>query len=150
MRKGCDIHCLLERCINLWHDEQFDVLIQKAICCDRSHDNFHRRPLSGNSHEHSIEVFTRLMLKGNVCVAIHWLMECYGGDVLKLSDSTTIGGTSMTVLEALGFKHPDPRAPPDWIIPFRDNFPLFENSQITGSRILSIAHQLQEGAGLGG
>ena len=111
--------------MNLWRDEQFDVLIQEAICCDRSLGNFHRCPLSGNSQGHSIEVFTRLMLKDNVCVAIHWLMECYGGDVLKPSDSTTIGGTSMTVLEELGFKHPDPCVPPDWILPSRDNLPLF-------------------------
>ena len=55
----------------------------------------------------------------------------------------------MTVLEALGLKHPDPCAPPDWILPALDNLPLFEDSQITGSHILSIAHRLQGGAGPG-
>ena len=49
--------------------------------------------------------------------AIHWLMKCSDGGVLKPSNSTTIGGTSMTVLEALGPKHSDPCAPPDWILP---------------------------------
>ena len=33
----------------------------------------------------------------------------------------------MTVLEALGLKHPDPCAPPDWILPSRDNLPLLED-----------------------
>ena len=60
--------------------------------------------------------------------------------------STTIGETSMTDLEALGLKHPDPCA---WILPSSDNLPLFEDSEITGSHILSIAHQLQGGAGPG-
>ena len=32
--------------------------------------NSHRHPLSGNSKEHSIKVFTRLMLEGNVCAAV--------------------------------------------------------------------------------
>ena len=82
--------------------------------------------------------------------AVHWLTERSGGGVLKPSDSTTIGGTSMTVLEALGLKHPDPCAPPDWILPALDNLPLFEDSEITGSHILLIAHQLQGGAGPGG
>ena len=82
--------------------------------------------------------------------AVRWLMERSGGGVLKPSDSTTIGGTSMTILEALSLKHPDPCAPPDWILPAMDNLPLFEDSEITGSHILSIAHQIQGGAGPGG
>ena len=77
-------------------------------------------------------------------------MERSGGGVLKPSDSTTIGGTSMTVLEVLGLKHPDPCAPTDWILPAMADLPLLKDSEITGSHILSIAHQLQGGAGLGG
>ena len=52
------------------------------------------------------------MLEGNVHAAVRWLTECSGGGVLKPSDSTTIGGTSMTILEALNLKHPDPCTPP--------------------------------------
>ena len=36
---------------------------------------------------------------------------------------------------------------PDWILLSRDNLPLFEDSETTGSHILSIAHQLQGDAG---
>ena len=54
--------------MNLWHDEQFDVLIQEAIRCDWSLRNSCQRPLSGYSQQHLIKVFTRLMLEGNVCV----------------------------------------------------------------------------------
>ena len=31
VHKGCDIHCLLERRMKLWCDEQFDVLLQEAV-----------------------------------------------------------------------------------------------------------------------
>jgi len=47
-----------------------------------------------------------------VCATVRWLTEHSGGGVLKPSNSTAIGGTSMTVLEALGLKHPDPCTPP--------------------------------------
>ena len=43
-----------------------------------------------------------------MCAAVRWLTECSGGGVLKSSDSTTIVETSITVLEALTLKHPDP------------------------------------------
>ena len=150
VRKGYDIRRLLERRMNLWRDEQCDVLLQEAVRCDRSLRNSHRHPVSRDHHEHLIKVFTRLMLEGIVRAAVCWLTERSGGGVLRPSDSTTIGGTSITVLEALGFKHPDPCTPPDWVLPSMDKLPFFEDSEITGTHILSIAHQLQSGAGPGG
>ena len=56
----------------------------------------------------------------------------------------------MSVLEALSLKHPDSCVPPDWILPSRNILPLCEDFEINGSHILSIAHQLQGGAGPGG
>ena len=56
----------------------------------------------------------------------------------------------MTVLDAMGLKHLDPCAPPNWILPAMGNLLLSEDSEITRSHILSIAHQLQGGAGPGG
>ena len=41
------------------------------------------------------------MLEGHVRAAVRWLTENSGGGVLKPSDSTTIGGASMTVLEIM-------------------------------------------------
>jgi len=90
------------------------------------------------------------MLEGNVHAAVHWLTEYSGGGVLKPSDSTTIGGTSMTVLDALGLKHPDPCVLPNYAPPSMDNLPFLEDSEITRSHILSVVHQLQGGAGPGG
>ena len=150
VRKGCDIRRLLERRMKLWRDEQFDTLLQEAVRCDQSLRNSRRRPSFKDSQEHLIKVFTRLMLEGNVRAAVRWLTERSGGGVLKPCDSTTIGGTSMTVLEALNLKHPDPCTPPDWVLPSMDKLPFLEDSEITGSHILTIAHQLQGGAGPGG
>ena len=69
---------------------------------------------------------------------------------MKPSDDTTIGGTSMTVFDALVLKHPDPCVTPDYALPSLDNLPFLEDSEITGSHILSVAHRLQAGAGPGG
>ena len=136
MHKGYDIRCLLEGCMKLWRDEQYDVLLQEAARCDQSLCNSHQRPSSRDSKEHLIKVFTRLMLESNVHAAVRWLTEHSGSGVLKPSDTATIGGTSMTVLEVLGLKNPDPCTPPDWVLPSM----AFEDSEITGSHILSIAH----------
>ena len=150
VRKGCDICRLLERRMKLWHDEQYDVLLQEAVCCDQSLRYSHQSPSSKDFKEHLVKVFTRLMLEGNVRAAVRWLTERSGSPVLKPSDSVTINGSTMTVLDVLGLKHPDPCAPPDWVLPSMDNLPYFEDSEITGSHILSIAHQLQGGVGPGG
>ena len=111
MRKGCDICRLLERHMKLWHNGQFDALLQEAVRCDQSLRNSRRRPSFKDFQEHLIKVFTRLMLEGNVHAAVRWLTERSGGGVLKPSDFTNIGGISMTVLEALNLKHPDPCTP---------------------------------------
>jgi len=90
------------------------------------------------------------MLEGNVRAAVRWLIERLGGGVLKPTDSTTIGGTSITVFDPLDLKHPNPCVPPDYALPSIDNLLFLEDSEITGSHILSVAHQLQGGAGPGG
>ena len=63
------------------------------------------------------------MLEGNVCAAVCWVTERSGGGV-KPTDSTTTGGTSMTILEALNLKHPDSCTPPDCVLPSMDKLPF--------------------------
>ena len=53
----------------------------------------------------------------------------------------------MTVIDVL---HPDPCIPSDWALSSKDDLPYLEDSEIIESHILSIAHQLQGGAGPGG
>ena len=56
----------------------------------------------------------------------------------------------MTVLEASNLKLPDLYTLTDYILPSMDKLPFLEDSEITGSHILTIAHQLQGDAGPGG
>ena len=65
---------------------------------------------------------------------------------MKPSDLTAIGDISMTVLEEFDLKYPDPCTPPDWVLPFMDYLPYYEDSKTTGSHILLMVHQLQGGA----
>ena len=97
--------------MKLWCDkfEHFDVL-QEFLQCNQSFHNFHQYPSLKDSQGSLFKVFTRLMLEDSVHAAVSWLTEHSGGGVLKPSDSTTICGASMTVLEALNLKHPDPCA----------------------------------------
>ena len=115
VRKSCDIRRLLDRRLSLWQQEQFDVLLQEAVRCNRSFQNSHRST-SCSSRDHLIRVFTKLMLEGNIRAAVRWVTERAGGGVMKSSDMTELfvpgsGGASMSVLDALCYKHPDPVTP---------------------------------------
>ena len=74
VHKGCDIRRLLDRCMSMWTDSQFDVLLQEAIRCDQSLHNSHRSS-SKNRADHITRVFTKLMLEGNVRAAVRWVTE---------------------------------------------------------------------------
>ena len=65
--------------------------------------NSHWCPLSKDSQEDSIEVFTRLMLEGNVLAAVQWLMECSVGSALKPSTFINIRGIPL-LFGGIGFQ----------------------------------------------
>ena len=71
IRKGTDIHRLLECHMAMWQNRQFDALLQEAAHCDFSllHNPHHLT--CDDSQNHLIRVFTRSMLQGNVC----WITE---------------------------------------------------------------------------
>ena len=77
---------------------------------------------------------TRLMLEGNVHAAACWLTECSCDGDLKPFDSTTISGTStsMIVMEELNLKHPDPCTPPDWVLSPMDKLPFLRFQKSLG------------------
>ena len=56
--KGCDIRCLLDCCLALYLDGQFDVLLQEAQHCDRSLRNSYRSS-APHSDNHLAKVFTK-------------------------------------------------------------------------------------------
>ena len=144
VHKGADIHRLLDCRLTLWKDESFDVLIQEAERCDRSLCNSYHS-FSRYTDDHLVKVFTKLMLQGNVRAAVCWITERAGGGVLKSSDSTTV-----SVVDALRLKHPEPQIPPESIFPCCDGLPYLKDSEITAAHVQTVAWHLQGGAGPGG
>lgn len=68
--KTRDIIRSLNRRLDMWRDEKFDLLVQEASRCDRAYNIKRRRP---NHPDHVERVFTRLMLHGKVRAAMRWL-----------------------------------------------------------------------------
>ena len=108
VHKCCDIRRLLDCRMSLWIDNQYDVLLQEAICCDHSLRNSHRSS-AVNHADHVTRVFTKLMLEGNVRAAVRWVTERgAGGGLLRFSDtieyshprSGTVSGTAFDVLHS--------------------------------------------------
>ena len=130
----------------MWCDQQFDVLLQEAICCDQSLHNTYRSS-ARNKTDHVVRVFTKLMLEGNVHAAVHWVTERAGGGLLRPTDSIDynhlqFGMVSKTVLDVLHLKHPDPSIPPASILLSLDYLPYLEDFEITGTHIQSVVCQL--------
>ena len=73
MRKSSDIRRFLDHRLNLWNNDNFDVLLQMAEHCDRLLRNSHHS--SSDSKEHITKVFTKLMMEGNVRAAVCWIIE---------------------------------------------------------------------------
>ena len=155
VKKGCDHRCLLAHRLSLWEDEQFDILLQEAVHCNQSFQNSYRS-VSGTPDDHLVRVFTKLMQKGDIRAAVSWLTEHAGGGVLKCSDMTELslpgsGKTSMSVLDALRFKHLGPVIPPTTILSSLDHLPQLEDLDITGVHNQFACGLLASGgAGTGG
>ena len=140
VHKGCNIHRLVEHRMNLWQDKQYNVLLEEAAHCDQSPRNSCGNATCKDSGKHSVKVFTKLMLEGNIRAAVHWLTEHSGGGILKPTDSIIIiGGTSMTVTDALSLDHPNPQVPSDWTVPSMDNLPFLEDSKIAWVGCFTLA-----------
>ena len=93
------------------------------------------------------------MLQSNFRAAVRWITERSGGGVLACSALTEVSHphntkSSMSVLNLLHSKHPEPQIPKDCAIPSLDTLPCLEDMEITSAYIQSVAHQLQEGAAL--
>ena len=73
IKKTNDIRRVLERRLKLWKEQQFDVLMQEVVRCDKA-----LKALDCDK-DHITNVFTRLMLVGKVKAAIRkgskWYVE---------------------------------------------------------------------------
>jgi len=94
------------------------------------------------------------MLEGDLRAAVQWLTEHSGGGVMKSSDMTEIslpdsGKTSISVIDALHLKHPNPCIPPDFALLSFTTLPSLEEAEVTSAHVQSVAHHLLGGAGPG-
>ena len=136
VKRSADIRRVLERRMSMWRREEFELLMQEAIRCDKALRCSHK---CEHDSRHVVRVFTRLMLKGNVRAAVRWVSEKARG-VLKptdLIDVKKVNGESvkMTVFEALQQKHPDPVVPPKLALLPCANLPNLEEVEITGGHV---------------
>lgn len=66
VKKGADIREVLEKRMKKWSDEEYDILVDEAVMCDKT--------MKTSSHKvdanHFVAVFTRLMLQGKIRAAV--------------------------------------------------------------------------------
>ena len=147
-----DIRRLLERRLALWCDEKFDVLLQEACRCDKALWNRVRRP---NDDSHVDRVFSRLMMQGKIRAAVRWITERSSNGLLAPTDKIIVNdgdgtATSMSVLDVLKSKHPNPHPLHTFSLLNVDELPHLEDIEITGAIIHKVIFGIQGGAGPGG
>ena len=152
IRKGVDIRRVIERRLDMWDKENYDVLVQEAVRCDKLLKSHHR---ARRSESHFTSVFTRLMLLGKVKAAVGWLTDKGNGCVFSHNDyivETNSNGNEVKVpvLDVLRRKHPEPVVPPSSVLIDCDHLPLLEGVEITGGTIQRVASVIQGSAGPGG
>ena len=148
IKKGQDILHTRNRRMDLWELNNHDSLVQEAIRCDRPFQTRRRRK---NHDEHTKRVFSRLMLLGKIRAAMRWLTNRSKGSVLSPNDqvpsTTNSTTTSISVLEALKQKHPQPHPPHSFSLLQPSSLPLLEDVDVTGAHVGNVAHRIQGSAG---
>ena len=80
IKKGNDIHHLLEKWVKLWQEEKFDFLIQEAVRCYHS-VRFTKHKLQDHA-DHIVKLFSKLMLEVIFVLLSMWslsmLAEVFG------------------------------------------------------------------------
>ena len=105
VRKGMDIRRLLSRRLEDWRSEKFDSLLCETERCSGKRYT----PRFTVNKDHVSQVFTRLMLRGQVRSAVRFITDrLSGGGVLSPQDASGVDGKS--VLDVLQEKHPSPAA----------------------------------------
>jgi hypothetical protein len=146
VRKACDIRRILTRRLSLWTDNQYDVLLQEAVRCDRQLCKGPTVTKKPPNTDHIETIFTKLMLQGKVRDAIRWVTERSTGGVLNPSSVIVSGDEQKTVLEILKEKHPYPKEPGSDILMeiTSEGIPLMVDLDITSSHVETVARRLQE------
>ena len=133
--KGAHVRHLLKRRMQAWRSNQIDELLFDAERCSQQMP----KPQRGNGdEEHTVRVFTRLMLRGQLRSAVRWMMErASSGGIL---DPSTVGHEGgKTVLEVLKEKHPEPREASVRAFLSCDELPPLVDIDVTAAHVQKVA-----------
>ena len=72
VKKGSDVRRLLKRRIDAWREDMFEELLHEAERCAHQ---LHKPQRGKADEEHTIRIFTRLMMRGRVRAAVRWMTE---------------------------------------------------------------------------
>ena len=148
IKRSCDVRRVIERRMDLWKNQEFNVLLQEAIRCDKSLKNTRK---SDMNKDHVTKVFTKLMLQGKIRAAVRWLSEKARGGILHPMDQVESKvSVKLQVWEVLRNKHPNPSIPSNDPLIENEVLPEFEDVEICRSHVLKVVRQIQGGTGPGG
>ena len=102
------------------------------------------------TEEQAIKVFTRLMLKGKIRAATHFLTERDESGSIMSPDEDAGKPKGKTVMEVLLSKHPNQHNPNEEAFIQSDDLPEFLDTEVTASHVERVAHKLSGGAGPSG
>ena len=144
--KGIDIRRLLKRRMEMWRLEHYDELLFEFERCAKK---WVRSSTKQPCPNHMVQVFSCLMLRGQVRSAVRWLTERMN-DGGVLDPSQLVNDGSKRVLDVLREKHPDPANSGIQAFLPCNNLPPLTDVDVTGSHIEHVARCIQGGAGPGG
>ena len=144
VRKGTDIRQLLCCRLKEWKEEKFESLVCDAERCARQFT----RPRKKDDKDHTVAVFTCLMLRGQVRSAVRFItVRVSGGGVLSLDSPSNVPG--MSGFDVLRQKHPEPGNVEPSTFMLCDTLPPLSDLDITAGHVEKVARQLQGAAGPG-
>ena len=128
-----------------WKGGKFTDLVFDAERFSRQHT----KPRRKDGKDHTVAVFTRLMLCGQVCSAVRFITDrVSGGGILSYDSPSGVPGKS--VADVLREKHPKPCSPgSDTFLPCGSLPPVLD-VDITADYVERVAHRIQGAAGPGG
>ena len=128
----------------MWKSNSFEALLCEAERCTAQWRN---RPLR-LSDDHVVRVFTRLMLRGRVCEAVHFVTNRARGGVLKPSDIDAKSGKC--VFDVLREKYPPSGLVSQDAFVSCSDLPLLVDVDVTSSHVEQVACRLRGSGGPGG
>ena len=134
VKKGTDVRRLLKRRMDAWRAGQIDELMFEAERCAQQ---LPKPPKNKQGDEHTVRIFTRLMLRGQVRSAVHWMTErASSGGILD--SSTSVDTHGKTVLDVLKEKYPEPREATEKAFLLCEDLPLLVDVDVTAAHVEKV------------